>query len=324
MNRTTSPSGHYNSNLRDSSVSSLSPGGGGSSTVTQACAACKFQRRKCHPECPLAPYFPPDQPRQFMNVHKLYGVSNTLRILKQVDPSKRHDAMKSILYEADARDRDPVHGCYGIITLLQTQAEILREELEYVRLQLRIHQHNQLLAAAAAHPSTYGQLPPLSLNQLPSVNPSTAEDLPSTPTGVWQQHLALPVSSPTSTTTPNWLQHYIVSSPRSNPHNAHDHAGLDSSYLNLAHQIMPTMSSVEAQTKPAGLVAYDVRPSFDTRSLLDYEVNAPSCFNPDIKQEHAYESSAESSVKEMPFGEQEATADLEGSTILFGTSHSVS
>lgn len=102
----------------------------------QACAACKFQRRKCSAECPLSPYFPPDQPKQFLNAHKLFGVSNILRILKQVDDSKKSDAMKSIIYQANAREKDPVHGCFGIIIMLQTRIERLREELELVRSQL--------------------------------------------------------------------------------------------------------------------------------------------------------------------------------------------
>eukprot|EP00249_Psilotum_nudum_P031832 c46652_g1_i1 orf=154-438(+) len=91
----------------------------GNGGTTQACAACKYQRRKCTPECPLAPYFPADQPKQFMNVHRLFGVSNVLRLLRQIDPSKKSDAVKSIVYEAAAWEKNPVHGCLGIISMLQ-------------------------------------------------------------------------------------------------------------------------------------------------------------------------------------------------------------
>eukprot|EP01018_Ginkgo_biloba_P004494 Gb_07877 [translate_table: standard] len=110
---------------------------------TQACAACKYQRRKCSPECPLAPYFPPDQPKQFLNVHKLFGVSNILRILKQLDASQKSDAMKSIVYEAEAWEHDPVHGCFGIITMLRTQVESLKEELDFVRNQIGFIEQQQ-------------------------------------------------------------------------------------------------------------------------------------------------------------------------------------
>eukprot|EP00253_Pinus_taeda_P001086 PITA_01086 len=109
----------------------------GKGGIGQACAACKYQRRKCSPDCPLAPYFPPDQPRQFLNAHKLFGVSNILRILKQLpDDRQKSDAMKSMVYQANAREKDPVHGCFGIIVMLQTQVERLKEELELVRSQI--------------------------------------------------------------------------------------------------------------------------------------------------------------------------------------------
>lgn len=116
-------------------------GSGGTNT---ACAACKYQRRKCTPDCPLSPYFPPDQPKRFQNVHKLFGVSNILRILKHVDPSKREDTVKSIAYEADTREKDPVHGCLGVITILQNQVSKLKEELAMAREQLYLlqQQHN--------------------------------------------------------------------------------------------------------------------------------------------------------------------------------------
>ncbi|KAE9467926.1 hypothetical protein C3L33_00163, partial [Rhododendron williamsianum] len=42
-------------------------------TTTHACAACKYQRRKCAPDCVLAPYFPHHRQRQFLNAHKLFG-----------------------------------------------------------------------------------------------------------------------------------------------------------------------------------------------------------------------------------------------------------
>lgn len=123
-------------------------GSGGTNT---ACAACKYQRRKCSPDCPLSPYFPPDQPKRFQNVHKLFGVSNILRILKHVDPSKREDTVKSIAYEADTREKDPVHGCLGVITILQNQVTKLKDELALAREQLYIleqqHSFNQQVPA---------------------------------------------------------------------------------------------------------------------------------------------------------------------------------
>ncbi|XWS60630.1 hypothetical protein CRYUN_Cryun07bG0051800 [Craigia yunnanensis] len=72
--------------------------------TTSACAACKYQRRKCIPECRLAPYFPADQTKVFQNAHKLFGVSNIVKILKSLDPTQHAEAMRSIKYQANVRD----------------------------------------------------------------------------------------------------------------------------------------------------------------------------------------------------------------------------
>ncbi|KAL0285504.1 UNVERIFIED_CONTAM: LOB domain-containing protein 27 [Sesamum angustifolium] len=101
--------------------------------TTPACAACKYQRRKCSPTCPLAPYFPANQPKMFQNVHRLFGVSNitkTLNSLKTKD--QKEDAMKSIIYEAEMRERFPVYGCSVIICQLRLQLQYALEEHRYV------------------------------------------------------------------------------------------------------------------------------------------------------------------------------------------------
>ena len=46
----------------------------------RACAACKYQRKKCNPDCVLAPYFPADNPQRFVNFHNLFGVSSILQL----------------------------------------------------------------------------------------------------------------------------------------------------------------------------------------------------------------------------------------------------
>ncbi|KAI9117438.1 hypothetical protein K1719_011604 [Acacia pycnantha] len=104
----------------------------------QACAACKFQRRKCTPECVLAPYFPADQPKAFQNVHKLFGVSNVEKILKTMDPSQKKIAMESIICQSNFRDKYPVHGCWEEICRLNYQIWYVEEELRAVHQQLEI------------------------------------------------------------------------------------------------------------------------------------------------------------------------------------------
>ncbi|CAL9119399.1 unnamed protein product [Musa acuminata var. zebrina] len=93
------------------------------------CAACKFLRRKCQPECVFAPYFPPDQPQKFVHVHRVFGASNVTKLLNELHPYQREDAVNSLAYEADMRLRDPVYGCVGVISLLQRQLRQLRVDL---------------------------------------------------------------------------------------------------------------------------------------------------------------------------------------------------
>ncbi|KAK1289355.1 LOB domain-containing protein 27 [Acorus calamus] len=123
--------------------------------TSQACAACKYQRRKCSATCPLAPYFPPDNPKQFQNAHKLFGVSNILKILNRIDPSQKSEAMRSIIYESNIRDKYPVYGCLGIIMTLQFQIQqvqyecnLVNNQLENMRQQQQLHCHNAEAVAA--------------------------------------------------------------------------------------------------------------------------------------------------------------------------------
>ena len=78
-----------------------------------ACAACKHQRKKCHETCPLAPYFPADQNREFQAVHKVFGVSNVTKMVKNVREEDRRKAVESLVWEAVCRQNDPVLGPFG-------------------------------------------------------------------------------------------------------------------------------------------------------------------------------------------------------------------
>jgi hypothetical protein len=51
------------------------------------CAACKNQRRRCSQDCVLAPYFPASDPHRYACVQRIFGASNTARVL-QVNPSR--------------------------------------------------------------------------------------------------------------------------------------------------------------------------------------------------------------------------------------------
>lgn len=123
-----------------------------SAAPSSACAACKYQRRKCTPDCTLAPYFPADKQQQFLNVHRLFGVSNILKILKSVDQSHRQDAMNSIIYQSNVRAEDPAGGCYRLILQLQRKIDATCNELQSVLGQITFFRA-QLDAAANIQPN---------------------------------------------------------------------------------------------------------------------------------------------------------------------------
>lgn len=123
--------------------------GGGSSTP---CAACKLLRRRCAQECPFSPYFSPHEPQKFACVHKIFGASNVSKMLMEVPENQRADAASSLVYEANARIRDPVYGCMGAISALQQQAQALQAELHAVRQEItRYRQHEPAGSSPTGH-----------------------------------------------------------------------------------------------------------------------------------------------------------------------------
>ncbi|KAJ4787624.1 LOB domain-containing protein 6 [Rhynchospora pubera] len=112
----------------------------GSNTTSSPCAACKFLRRKCQPDCVFAPYFPPDNPTKFQNVHKVFGASNVTKLLNELQPYQREDAVNSLAYEAEMRLRDPVYGCVGVISVLHHQLRQLQDDLNRARVELARYQ----------------------------------------------------------------------------------------------------------------------------------------------------------------------------------------
>ncbi|KAL1531778.1 LOB domain-containing protein 27-like [Salvia divinorum] len=120
----------------------------------QACAACKYQRRRCTPECLLAPFFPADEPKMFQNVHRLFGVKNIQNLLKELghDLNQKATAMKSIKYHAAMRNKHPVWGCMVEIHQLNCQIQLAEEELQAVLHQLAFYkqQHENQLSSRTA------------------------------------------------------------------------------------------------------------------------------------------------------------------------------
>lgn len=97
--------------------------------VVSPCAACKILRRRCAEKCVLAPYFPPSDPIKFTTAHRVFGASNIIKFLQELPEYQRADAVSSMVYEANARIRDPVYGCAGAICQLQKQVNELQAQL---------------------------------------------------------------------------------------------------------------------------------------------------------------------------------------------------
>ncbi|KAK8644217.1 hypothetical protein V6N13_123529 [Hibiscus sabdariffa] len=116
-----------------------------SSYSSSPCAACKFLRRKCMPDCIFAPYFPPEEPQKFANVHKIFGASNVSKLLNEVPTYQREDAVNSLAFEAEARMKDPVYGCVGAISVLQRQVIRLQRELDATNANLIRYAYNEML-----------------------------------------------------------------------------------------------------------------------------------------------------------------------------------
>ncbi|KAL7604460.1 hypothetical protein Lser_V15G20581 [Lactuca serriola] len=109
------------------------------------CAACRHRHVRCTIDCPLAPYFPANEPEVFQNVLRLYGIANVTKILNQLnDNVEKQEAITSIKYESNIRNINPVHGCYGLTVSLLQNLNALTSELQRVRLSLESHRRNNI------------------------------------------------------------------------------------------------------------------------------------------------------------------------------------
>lgn len=103
---------------------------------SSSCAACKFLKRRCTPNCQFAPYFRSDEPKKFAKVHKVFGASNVSKILNEVAEEQREDTVNSLVFEAEVRLQDPVYGCIGAIASLQHKMVELQHDLILARARL--------------------------------------------------------------------------------------------------------------------------------------------------------------------------------------------
>ncbi|KAH1114015.1 hypothetical protein J1N35_007393, partial [Gossypium stocksii] len=86
-----------------------------------------------------------DCQRQFQNAHKLFGVNNITKIIKNFNPPKKDIVMLTILFQSDTQANDPVGCCYRIIQELPHQIEYSQTELELVFISLPYAKHRLLI-----------------------------------------------------------------------------------------------------------------------------------------------------------------------------------
>lgn len=86
-------------------------------------AACKFVRRKCHPDCLFAPpikqtacsLLPSNNPQKFVHVHCLLAPATSPSY------SMTYNPINSIACKANIRLCDLVYYCFGVVSILQYQ-----------------------------------------------------------------------------------------------------------------------------------------------------------------------------------------------------------
>lgn len=83
-----------------------------------------------------------------------------LELAQELPEEQRSDAVSSMVYEANARMRDPVYGCVGAISCLQQQVDVLQTQLALAHAEL-VHIRNH-------QPSSSSQPQSSSLNDTKS------------------------------------------------------------------------------------------------------------------------------------------------------------
>ncbi|XP_047328110.1 LOB domain-containing protein 4-like [Impatiens glandulifera] len=141
------------------------------------CAACKLLRRRCSQECVFAPYFPADEPQKFASVHKVFGASNVNKMLQELPAHQRGDAVSSMVYEANARVRDPVYGCVGAISSLQHQIDALQTQLALAQAEVVHMRMRQFSMPATSSGSPENGSPPSRLTPMSSQQGAVSRSL---------------------------------------------------------------------------------------------------------------------------------------------------
>ncbi|XP_070668832.1 LOB domain-containing protein 22-like [Malus domestica] len=100
---------------------------------SKACAACKYQRRKCTQTCELAAYFPASRFVEFVNAQHMFGMSNIEKILATVEPDQRPATAETILFEGNIWRNNP-----SVVALVLPDSSAnkeLKQQLDSLKIQ---------------------------------------------------------------------------------------------------------------------------------------------------------------------------------------------
>ncbi|KAK6147721.1 hypothetical protein DH2020_018633 [Rehmannia glutinosa] len=100
------------------------------------------QRRRCEENCIYARYFPSERAENFQNVHRLFGINTTIKLINSVNENDRDKTIETIILEAKIRKENPVHGPLEVENKLRTKIEEAKNELEIVNKQLKFFRGN--------------------------------------------------------------------------------------------------------------------------------------------------------------------------------------
>uniref|UniRef100_A0A1J3E7A0 LOB domain-containing protein 35 n=1 Tax=Noccaea caerulescens TaxID=107243 RepID=A0A1J3E7A0_NOCCA len=101
--------------------------------VSDCCAPSKLLNFICprspDSKCIWAQHFPLTNLVKFEKVHRVFGLEGIRNILSNLTPSERESAVTALCYEADARTRDPIFGCVGMVLQHQKDLDDLNEKI---------------------------------------------------------------------------------------------------------------------------------------------------------------------------------------------------
>ncbi|PSR98612.1 LOB domain-containing protein [Actinidia chinensis var. chinensis] len=102
------------------------------------CASCAHQRRICPEGCVMALHFPRTRTQEFQLVNRVFGVSNAIKILKDLDFSQQKETVEALIWEAEAWEQDPICGPLGLYERLEEQILMLKEEIQMLKEEIQM------------------------------------------------------------------------------------------------------------------------------------------------------------------------------------------